>query len=490
VTHNIPILIPISLIFFAFFTGVLGVMRLRYSQLVAVFASALAFSLAVWGTVHVLTSGALSYSFGSWPPPIGIEFVMDPLSAFMLLVITGTGFILLLFPTKPGFKIEEKRGVPLYAIVLLLMGGLCGIALAGDLFNLYVFLEITSLSTYALVSIGSGRAVMSSFRYLIMASIGGTFYLLGVGFIYFATGTLNMADVINLLPAVYSSPAVIGGAVFIVTGICLKMALFPLHTWLPDAHSYAPPVVAAFLAAVQIEVSAYIIIRMLLNVFTPEFMVGLLPLTDIIGWAAAGGVIIGSVMAIAQTDFKRMLAYSTVGQIAYVGLGIGLANPLGITGALLHIMAHALMKSCLFLIAGGVAQQTGITDINGYRGLGRRMPWTMAAFTVSALAMIGIPPTAGFFSKWYLLLGSLDGGNWVFLAVILASTLLNGVYFFRLIEKVFAPADPADASARNPGELPRSMLVPVLVFAGLILAVGAASVLIVDNLLSPAVQGL
>ncbi len=488
--QNLPILIPISLILFAFLSAFLGVMRFRLSQSVALLGALISLVMAVFGLNHVLQEGAISYHLGGWPPPEGIEFVLDHLSAFMVLVITLVGFILLIFPTRPGFLMDEQRGVPLYAMVLMLIAGLCGVVLSGDLFNLYVFLEIASLSTYALVSLGSGRAAFSSFRYLIMATIGGSFYLLGVGFIYFSVGTLNMADILQHLPAVYDSPAVIGGAVLIVAGIALKMALFPLHTWLPDAHSYAPPIVAAFLAAVQIEVSAYVIIRFLLDVFTPELMTATVPLTTVIGWASAAGIIVASVIAIAQTDFKRMLAYSTVGQVAYIGLGIGLANPLGIVGALLHIMAHALMKSCLFLIAGGVYHKTGIKNINDYKGLGRRMPWTMAAFTVSALAMIGIPPTAGFFSKWYLLLGSFDQSNWVFVGVILGSSLLNAVYFFRLIEKVFAPSeDKVEKGADSRGELSWRMLLPIILFAAGILVVGALNVFIVDRFLMPIVAG-
>jgi multicomponent Na+:H+ antiporter subunit D len=268
------------------------------------------------------------------------------------------------------------------------------------------------------------------------------------------------------------------------------MALFPFHTWLPDAHSHAPPIVAALLASIQIEVSAYVVIRLFLNVFTPELMSNLLPITSIIGWAGAAGVIAGSLLAIAQTDFKRMLAYSTVSQIALIALGIGLANPLGIVGALLHIIAHALMKSCLFLVAGGVYYKMGIAKVDDYTGLGHRMPWTMSGFTIAALAMIGIPPTAGFFSKWYLALGSVDAGNWVFLTVILASSLLNAVYFFRVIEKVFSPPEAQEKQLPRLGDLPFQMLAPIGLFAIGIVVVGILNVVIVNQILMPVVQGL
>ena len=488
--QHIPALIPISLVLFAFIAGVLGVMQFKLSRNVAILGALTAFVLSVSGTIQVLQSGPMHYNFGSWPPPYGIEFVLDTLSAFMALIITGIGSILLMFPTQPGFMIDEQKGSTVYTMVLMLMAGLCGMVLAGDLFNLYVFLEISSLSTFALISLGGGKASVASFRYLIMASIGGCFYLLGVGFIYFSVGSVNMADVFQLLPAVYDSPSVIGGAILMVAGLCVKMALFPFHTWLPDSDTYAPPVVAAFSAAVQIEVSAYVIIRLMLNVFTSEFMVALMPITDVIAWISAAGIIIASVLAVAQENFRRMLAYSSVAQIAYVGLGIGLANPIGIAGGIFHIMAHSLMKGSLFLIAGGIRHHTGIWNISDFQGLGRSMPWTIGALTIAALGMIGIPPTAGFFSKWYLLLGSIESGKWIFVVVMLISSLLNAVYFFRIIEKAFALPKAQPGCAGKTREMPRGMLVPILILAAGILIVGALNVLIINNLIMPAVEGL
>ncbi len=487
--EHIPALIPVGLMLFAFIAGILGAVRPYFSRYVAIFGAMTIFALSVVATVHVLQYGAMSYHFGNWPPPYGIEFVMDQLTCFMVLVITGIGAVLLMFPTKAGFMVNERKTATLYTLVLLLMTGLSGMVLAGDLFNLYVFLEISSLTTFALVSLGGGKASVASFRYLIMASIGGCFYLLGVGFIYFSVGSINMADVFQLLPAVYNSPSVIGGALLIVTGLGLKMALFPFHTWLPDPDTYAPPVVAAFSAAVQIEVPAYVIIRLLLNVFTQDFMVEMTGITDIIAWASAIGIIFASIMAIAQENFRRMLAYSSVAQIAYVGLGIGLANPLGIAGGLFHIMAHSMMKGSLFLIAGGIRHQTGIWNVNGFKGLGRKMPWTIGALTIAALGMIGIPPTAGFFSKWYILLGSIESGKWVFVAVMLISSLLNAVYFFRIIEKAFAPSAEQDAGAGSRQELAKGMLIPILILAAGILIVGALNVLIINNLIMPVLEG-
>ncbi len=349
---SLPILIIAPMLLFAFLSILAGIWRQTLAYITALIGTALSLIAAVIGLITVVNEGELRYHLGGWPPPIGIEYVLDTLSAFIAVIVIFIGFIVLIYPPKAGLYQVPRKGFPVYGVIMLLLGGLLGVVVTGDLFNLFVFLEIYSFSSYALIALGEKRALVASFRYLILGSIAGCFYLLGVGFIYFATGSLNMADVARLLPAIYHSPAILAAAAFIVIGLGIKMALFPLHMWLPDAHSYAPPVIAAILASVQIEVPAYVLVRMLLTVFKPEYLSHYLPVTMIIGWCAAVGIIVGSIMAIAQRDFKRMLAYSTVSQVAYIGLGIGLANPLALIGALLHILNHAFMKSCLFLVAG------------------------------------------------------------------------------------------------------------------------------------------
>ena len=301
-----------------------------------------------------------------------------------------------------------------------------------------------------------------------------------------------MADAAQLLTPLYDSPTIMAAVALIIVGMGIKMALFPLHVWLPDAHSEAPPATAALLASVQIEIAAYVIVRMMLTVFQPLYFIETLPVTTIIGWMGAAGIIFGSVMAIAQTDFKRMLAYSTVVQVAYIGLGIGMAQPLALAASLLHILNHAVMKCCLFLVAGGIIHKTGLHDISRFGGLGRSMPLTIGAFTVAALSMVGIPPTAGFFSKWYLLLGSIEAQNWVFAGVIVAGSLLSAVYFFRVIEKVYAHPPPTSNAAgiiqnRDPSA---RILVPILILAVGVLILGLLSPVIVTRVLEQVVAPL
>jgi len=482
---SLSVLILAPLLLFCFISTLVGIWRLKWAYAAAVTGMTLALAAAGTGFYRVLSEGELRHFLGGWPPPIGIEYVLDHLSAFMALIIVFIGLIAVIYPPEAGLYHTPRRGIPAYGLLLLLIGGLVGVVVTGDLFNLFVFLEIYSLASYALITLGGDRAVVASFRYLILGTIAGSFYLLGVGFIYFSTGTLNMADAARLLPPLYSSPTIMAAVALIVVGMGIKLALFPLHVWLPDAHSYAPPVVAAILAAIQIEVAGYVIVRFMLTIFQPQYFIDTLPVTTVIGWVAAAGIIFGSVMAIAQKDFKRMLAYSTVAQVAYIGLGIGLANPLGLIGALLHILNHAFMKSCLFLVAGGIRHQTGLHAIPQFAGLGRKMPLMMSAFTVAALSMVGIPPTAGFFSKWYLVLGGIEAGNWVFVAVILASSLLTAVYFFRMIEKLFATPSGGEPAVERAKEPPARILGPILTLATGIIVLGLINALIVSYVLQP-----
>jgi multicomponent Na+:H+ antiporter subunit D len=219
-------------------------------------------------------------------------------------------------------------------------------------------------------------------------------------------------------------------------------------------------------------------------------LLDVLPLMPVIGWFAAAGIFYGSIMAIAQTDFRRMLAYSSISQIAYIGLGIGLANPMGLIGALLHILNHAFMKACLFLVAGSIRLRTGQWEVSRLAGLGKKMPWTMAAFTVSALSMIGIPPAAGFFSKWYLLLGSVDAGNWIFVATILLSSLLTAVYFFRVLEQVYMRHSQEETVPVNAADPPASMLFPTVLLGAGVLVLGLSNNLIVSSILDVVVMSL
>jgi len=402
--------------------------------------------------------GVLSYAMGGWEPPYGVEYRIDPANALLALLIAGLAAVVLPF-AGPSLaqEVPEEKSPFLYAALLLFLAGQMGIAVSGDAFNIFVFLEISSLATYTLIALGRNRrALTASFSYLIMGTVGATFFLIGVGLLYAMTGTLNMADLAVRIPEVASSRTVHTAYAFIVVGVCLKLALFPLHLWLPNAYTYAPSAVTALLAATATKVAIYLLIRFIWTVFGADFSFSEMPTVQLLVPLAIIGLLSTSVVAIGQNEIKRMLAYSSVAQIGYMVLGIGMATTLGLTAALLHLFNHALMKGALFMVLGCIAYRLGTSKLDAFRGLGRRMPWTMAAFVAGGLSLIGVPLTVGFISKWYLVLAAIELGWWPVVAVIMVGSLLAVVYIWRVVEVAYL--QPADDMSRC--EAPLSLLVP------------------------------
>lgn len=495
---NLPILIIIIPLISAIIIPLLGKINRSVGWYIATSATFLSFLSSISILNSVMRTGRISYWLGGWEPPWGIEYVVDYLNGFVLVVVSFIAFIVSLYAKRSvETEIEESRITPFYSIYMLFVSGLMGVIITGDIFNLYVFIEISALSGYALVAVGKKReALIASYNYLILGTIAATFILLGIGYLYMATGTLNMADLRERLPMLYGSTVVRTAFAFFTVGLSLKLALFPLHIWLPNAYTHAPSVVSAIMAATSTKVGAYVLLRIMFTVFTVEYDLQVVPVTKILLFLSAIAIMAGSVLAIAQTNIKRMLAYSSVGQIGYIVLGAALVNQLAMTGSLLHILNHALMKGTLFLAVGAVVYKTGIEDISGLRGMGKKMPFTMAAFTVGALSMIGVPLTVGFVSKWYLALGALKAGMWFFVPIILISALLTAVYFWRIIESIYfkdsriqgAKELSEEASftpTREPSnpripdsvvdDAPSGMLVPTLILASLCIVFGIAA---------------
>jgi multicomponent Na+:H+ antiporter subunit D len=485
----LPVLLLLPLLFGAVVAVLAGLWRAAAAQWTAIVATFLTLVASVVALVVVVRDGPITHELGGWPPPVGIEYVLDPLSAYLAGIVALIGLLVTIYPVRTAFDLFPGRGVPLYPLVLLLLTGLMGVVLSGDLFHLFVFLEIYAIATYALVALGGDRAIFASFRYLLLGTLGSGLYLLGVGFVYFSTGSLNMADVAGLLPTLADDPAILGSMALIVLGLALKMALFPLHVWLPDAHAYSPPGVAALLAAVQVKAGAYALVRILFDVYGPAYTGNALPVSTALVWFGAAGIVVGSVLAIQQADLKRLLAYSTVAQLGYIGLGIGLATPLALVGALLHVLNHAVMKSGLFLVAGGILQRTGIKEIARFSGLGKRMPLTMAGFAIAALSMVGIPPTAGFFSKFYLVVATVELENWVLATVIVGSSALTAIYFLRLFEQIFV-RDPQEEVVDRAHEPNPRIIATVGVLAFAVLAIGLGNALLVRHVLQPVADAL
>ncbi|KUG18999.1 MAG: monovalent cation/H+ antiporter subunit D family protein [Methanomicrobiaceae archaeon] len=467
ISAHFPVLVVVLPLIAAFTAFLAGWADRRYCYPIAAAAIAVQLAISLDILREVLAGGTVRYFLGNWPPPWGIEYVIDRLNAYVLVILLLLSLLCCIYSKRSiGREIDPEKTVGFYVVFLLLVAGVCGIAVTGDIFNLYVFLEISSIAAYTLVASGRRRkGLLAGFNYLIMGSVSAGFILLGIGHLYVATGTLNMADLARLLPALYDSTIIHTAFVFFIVGLSIKTAIFPLHIWLPDAYTQAPSAVSALISTVVSKMGVYATIRILFSVFTVGFIVDYLPIMEIFAWVAAFAIIAGSVLAIAQYDMKRMLAYSSVSQMGYIMLGIGIANSIAMTGGILHILNHALMKGCLFMVAGAIIYQTGLQNIDDFKGLAERTPCTCAIFFIAALSMIGIPPTVGFMSKWYLALGAVEAGQWIFVAVILASSLLNAVYFWRVFEYAYFRHADADLPAREKRELPATMLAPMIVLA-------------------------
>jgi multicomponent Na+:H+ antiporter subunit D len=484
-TAHLPVLIvvvPLAMAVLVPLASLLAARLARGLTLAALMATSLC---AVMALARVLSQGNWHYDLGGWAPPWGIEYVIDPLSGGLATLITVIALLVAMYagPHLSGWSVS-RAGI-FSSLYLLLTTGLLGIVVTGDLFNLYVFLEISSLAGYALLSSGGIRSAVATFRYLLVGTIAATFYLIGVGYLYALTGTLNMADMAARIPAAVDSNVFVVAVAFIVIGLTIKAALFPMHGWLPDVYTYAPAPVTGFISAVMAKVSAYALFRVLYFVLRPEGVVG--QALTFLSWAAAVAIVAASLLAIAQRDIRRMLAYSSVGQMGYIVLGLSLGTPTAIMGALLHVLNHAIMKGCLFLIAGGVQWRTGICKVEDFIGMSRRMPLTMAAFVVAALSMIGLPPTAGFFSKWYLLTGALDAHAGAFVVALVLSSLLNAVYFFHVIEVAYVRQPEMTEHGETLGlprhELPVRMLMPILILATSVVLLGFLNQTVVTQII-------
>lgn len=438
----------------------------RVAWALSLIASWLALIIAIALLQQVLSTGTLSYELGGWAAPWGIEYRLDPVNAFVLVIVAGIGSVVMPFAaTSVAHEIAAERRVLFYTAYLLCLGGLLGIAITGDAFNLFVFLEISSLSSYILISFGRNRrALTASYQYLIMGTIGATFILIGVGLLYMMTGTLNMLDLAQRIPSVADTRTVRVALAFLTVGISLKLALFPLHLWLPNAYTYAPSVVTAFLAATATKVAVYMLLRFLFTVFGAELSFEAMAMQSALLPLALLAVFSASVVAIYQDNLKRMLAYSSVAQIGYMILGISFASVTGVTAGILHLFNHALMKGALFLALGCVFYRLGSVQLRDIAGLGRRMPWTFAAIVIGGLSLIGVPLTVGFISKWYLVLAAFQENMWWVAVLILAGSLLAVVYMWRVVEVAFF--EPAPKGTPRYQEAPLSLLIPTWVLIG------------------------
>ena len=427
---HIPILIIISPLLAAFL--VLLTRKYKIILATASIITSIVFTLPL--SSRVLSGDKVIYHLGGWRGPLGVSLVVDELSFFFSLIVLGLGLLVIIYSIP-----EKHYGRTYYFLLLVSLSSMIGVIYTADIFNMYVFYELLSLAVYLLIAYPkTGVTLRASFNYLIMGGVGLSFFLLGVGFLYAMTGTLDIFHIAERLPAAFNSSIqmVIMSFVLIATGMGIKIAVFPLHGWLPDAHSMAPSPVSALLSGVTVKIGIYCLIRVVYTAFSTEMFL-LINSHNILMVLGVVSLLFGASMALAQTDLKRLLAYSTINQLGIVLIGLGIGTELGLIGALFHVLNHAIMKSALFFCAGIMIAETGTRDVQGFSGFGRKQPAITFAFVIASLGMIGIPPINGFASKWLICLAAVEAGYTFLVVIILIASAIAAAYYFRVVQMLF-----------------------------------------------------
>lgn len=491
--HHLPSIIVVTPLLTGLLIIVAAWVKPRLCFPMAFAALSVSFLSSIGILLQVFIHKIVIYHQGGWPPPIGISYRIDGISAPVLVVITLVALINLI-PARTSVKRDfPDKANSFYSLYVLFITGLIGIVETGDAFNLYVLLEIASLTGYSLIGMGRGRAALSALNYVFMGTIGASFYLLGVGYLYLATGTLNMQDISQHIASLNNSSIVLFAFIFCLVGVFIKMAFFPLHGWLPNAYSFTPSASSGVIAALTTKVMLYVMIRISLSVFGPIYIFSVLSIHNILVWFAIATIIIGSFLALMQKSLKRMLSYIIIVEVAYMVGGFWLGNRTAMSGSILHIINDAMMTFCIFLAVAVITYKRGSDAFENLQGLFQKMPFTMFAFVIGAFSIIGIPPTCGFFSKWYLLSGAIEAHQYYFVAALIFSSLVNVVLFFRLFEifyfEPFAEIGKEHTHAATSvfNEAPLSMVLPLLVTAVLLLVLGFYAGDIVTNFIQTAI---
>lgn len=415
---------------------------------------------------------------GGWLPPWGIVLVLDALSLLMLLIINGVALFSLIYSLSYMRKFTAKAKY--YALFMLMLAGMNGVVLTGDFFNLFVFVEIASVASYALVAFGGeGEELEASFKYMVMGSIASMLILFSVGLIYGLTGSLNMADVGRVIKG-KSSFLLPFTTVLLLGGFGLKAALMPFHAWLPDAHPSAPAPISSMLSGVVIKaLGVYVLARIFFNVLGMSLPVKWVFLT--LGALSMTG---GALLALQQTDFKRLLAYSSISQIGYIVLGLGAGTPWGLLGALFHLLNHATFKSLLFLNSGAVEYSAETRDLNKMGGLSQVMPVTGSTSTIGSLSISGIPPFNGFWSKLFIIMGLVQGKYYALSILTILISILTLAYYLKVQRYAFF--GKLKEELKRVKEVPFSMKLSMIILASICVGVGIAFIPVMGVLLKPA----
>ncbi len=491
--ENTPALIVVAPLIAGLIASLFAWIKQEYSYAAVLTGMAVSVGSAIHVLLRVIESGTIQYKMAGWDPPMGIELRIDLLNAMVLLLISSIAFLNLIASYKSVVVEHHDRVGSFYTIYMMFVTGLLGVTATGDLFNLYVLIEITSLTSYALVGLGDrDRGPLAALNYVIVGVIGASFYLLGVGYLYLATGSLNMMDIAHLIKGMPGSSTVLVAFILCMIGIWIKMALFPMHVWLPNAYTYAPTTFSRVVAPLMTKVMVYVMVRLMVTVFGLDYIFNTLNLSEAVVWLATIAILVGGIMALSQKNLKKMLAYIIVCEIGYMVGGAWMGNTLGMTGAILHIVNDAIMTFALFLAVGNMVYRLKTVDFKDLQGLFGKMPWTMAGFVIAAFSIIGVPPTCGFFSKWYLILGAFEAGAWHFAAALVISSLICAVLFFKVFEICFFEPKPSGHDEHHHGpaavtmaEAPISMLIITGIVSLSLIVVGLYSGTIVNTIILP-----
>ena len=436
--------------------AIINLLLTKFIKRLSPYLTILSVSFLVYLTFQFYGNSPFYYAVGGWFPPLGISLVWDPLSQLLVTLISVISFAVTLFafPYMKQYNAQNK----FYTLFLLMIGGMNGVVLTGDFFNLFVFLEIASIASYTLVAFGvEAEELEASFKYLVLGGISSTVILLGIALLYSATGTLNMADMSSIIRDGTSTHLLYFIFALFLMGFGLKSAMVPFHAWLPDAHPSAPAPISAMLSGLIIKaLGIYAVARIffIITDITPL-------LKNILMVLGALSMVIGVFLAVGQWDFKRLLAYHSISQMGYVMVGIGMGTPLGILGGLFHLLNHAVFKSLLFLCSGAIEFATGTRQLKQLGGLIKKMPWTGTSCSVAALSISGVPPFNGFWSKLIIIIALLKVEYYLLASITVFVSFMTLISFIKVQKYSLF------------GDLPKSLKgikeVPILMVSGMVI---------------------
>ena len=474
--RSFPLVIVLLLLLTAFIMPMIK--KIGFIKKLSVISMGISACLSAMLLYNFQFIGEYRYKVGHFSAPWGIELKIGAFEAFIGLLFTFIAF-LILWASIYGIDhdVKEKRVPLFYTLCNLLIASLLGIVYSNDIFNCFVFIEISSIASCGIVVVKDKKEnLKAAMKYLILSCLGSGLVLMGIAFLYSITGNLGMDFIREELFKVqgnYRNTIQISLGLF-TAGLGVKSAIFPMHIWLPDAHTSAPSASSAILSSLVLKAYIVLYIKVLYRVFGME-IIKTLPILNIVLILGISGMLIGSVLAFFQKDIKRMIAYSSVAQIGYIFMGIGMGTIPGLIAAVFHILCHAFTKAALFLVSGSIIEMTDNRDISNMKGIGIEMPVTLGIFIVSAFSMIGIPLFAGFNSKWNFAIAIIDADKLFLIVVLLISSLLNAMYYLPIIINAFFGDENLKGKVFNSKERPLKALVPMLLLSLAVIYFGLAS---------------